>query len=498
MERRITMVFNSFAFLLFFPIFLLLYKVLPLKVRWVMMLVMSYIFYISWQADLLYLILFTTLVSYVCSILIEKYEGRRGVQRAFMITAVVVSLGVLFFFKYFNFVATNVAALLSAFGLSVSDPTLDLILPVGISFYTFQTLSYVIDVYRGSIKAERHFGYYALYVSFFPQLVAGPIERPENLLPQLKTKNPFTVNDLTVGLKFMLVGFFKKIVVADQIAKYVDVVYNGVGTDVVNGFTVLIATLLFAVQIYCDFSGYTDIAIGCSRILGIRLMQNFNDPYAATTIKDFWRRWHISLTSWFTDYVYIPLGGSRCKRYRHLINIMIVFLLSGIWHGAAWTYIIWGVVHGLYQIVGNLTAKPRSRLLEKAGLPENGALVKGVRTVVTFILVSLAWLIFRANSLPDMLTLFKELFSGWGDVNIVESLNALGLTLRSIITVILSVVILKLLDLQISTKMHEERENAAISGTRVAVYVVLTWCVAAAWMLLLISNVDSAFIYFQF
>ena len=463
-----------------------------------MMLVMSYIFYISWQADLLYLILFTTLVSYVCSILIEKYEGRRGVQRAFMITAVVVSLGVLFFFKYFNFVATNVAALLSAFGLSVSDPTLDLILPVGISFYTFQTLSYVIDVYRGSIKAERHFGYYALYVSFFPQLVAGPIERPENLLPQLKTKNPFTVNDLTMGLKFMLVGFFKKIVVADQIAKYVDAVYNGVGTDVVNGFTVLIATLLFAVQIYCDFSGYTDIAIGCSRILGIRLMQNFNDPYAATTIKDFWRRWHISLTSWFTDYVYIPLGGSRCKRYRHLINIMIVFLLSGIWHGAAWTYIIWGVVHGLYQIVGNLTAKPRSRLLEKAGLPEGGALVKGVRTVVTFILVSLAWLIFRANSLPDMLTLFKELFSGWGDVNIVESLNALGLTLRSIITVILSVVILKLLDLQISTKMHEERENAAISGTRVAVYVVLTWCVAAAWMLLLISNVDSAFIYFQF
>ena len=225
------------------------------------MLIMSYIFYVSWQADLLYLILFTTLVSYGCALLIEKFDGQRGLQRTFMIIAIAVSLGVLFFFKYFNFVATNVTALLSAFGVTVSDPTLDLILPVGISFYTFQTLSYVIDVYRGSIKAERHFGYYALYVSFFPQLVAGPIERPENLLPQLKSKNPFTVNDLSVGLKFMLVGFFKKIVVADRIAKYVDAVYNGVGTDAVNGFTVLVATLLFAVQIYCDFSGFRTTSV---------------------------------------------------------------------------------------------------------------------------------------------------------------------------------------------------------------------------------------------
>ena len=492
------MVFNSFAFLLFFPIFLILYKVLPLKVRWVMMLIMSYIFYISWQADLLYLILFTTLVSYGCALLIEKFQGKRRLQKAFMLTAVTASLAVLFFFKYFNFVATNVAALLCSFGMEISDPTLDLILPVGISFYTFQTLSYVIDVYRGTIKAERHFGYYALYVSFFPQLVAGPIERPENLLPQLKTKNPFTVDDLSMGLKFMLVGFFKKIVVADQIAKYVDAVYNGVGTDTVNGFTVLVATVLFAVQIYCDFSGYTDIAIGCSRILGIKLMQNFNDPYRATNIKDFWRRWHISLTSWFTDYVYIPLGGSRCKRYRHLINIMIVFLLSGIWHGAAWTYIIWGVLHGVYQIVGNLTAKPRSRLIAKVGLKEDGALVRGVRTVITFILVSIAWLVFRANSLSDMLALFAQLFAGWGGVSVTESLATLGLSLRTIITIALSVIILKLLDLQISTKMHEKRENAEISSTRVAVYLTLTWCVAIAWMLLLASDVESAFIYFQF
>ena len=492
------MVFNSFAFLLFFPIFLILYRVLPLKVRWIMMLVLSYVFYMGWQADLLYLILFTTAVSYVCAIMIEKNEGRRGVQKAYMLTAVIVSLAVLFFFKYFNFVSENVTALLSSFGLGVSDFTLDLILPVGISFYTFQTLSYVIDVYRGTMPAERHFGYYALYVSFFPQLVAGPIERPENLLPQLKSKNPFTVNDTVMGLKFMLVGFFKKIVIADQVAVIVNTVYNNVSGDEVNGFTVLIATLLFAVQIYCDFSGYTDIAIGCSRILGIKLMQNFNDPYSATSIKDFWRRWHISLTPWFTDYVYIPLGGSRCKKWRHLLNILIVFLLSGIWHGAAWTYIIWGVTHGVYQIVGNLIAKPKERLITKMGLTSSSLGVKIFNTVVTFLLVSLAWMIFRANSLSDLGALLYELFCGWGGVSITASLEALSLPLIRIFTIILSVIVLKELDKQINTRPNLDRSSEPLSLARSSVYLVITWAVAVAWMMLLASNTESSFIYFQF
>lgn len=495
------MVFNSFGFLIFFPIFLLLYKILPLKVRWIMMLVLSYFFYVSWQADLLYLILFTTLISYGCALLIEKFEGRRGTQRAFMIIGVAISLFVLFFFKYFNFISLNITALLGALGLSVSELTLDLILPVGISFYTFQTLSYVIDVYRGTIPAEKHFGYYALYVSFFPQLVAGPIERPENLLPQLKEKNPFKVNDVTVGLKYMLVGFFKKIAVADQISKYVDAVYNNVSTgdaQTVNGFTVVVATLLFAVQIYCDFSGYTDIAIGCSRIMGIRLMQNFNDPYAATTIKDFWRRWHISLTSWFTDYVYIPLGGSRCKRWRHLLNIMIVFLLSGIWHGAAWTYVLWGVLHGFYQLIGNLTATPRARLIGKLGLREDSAAVVWVRRVITFVLVCFAWLIFRANSLADAGALMRSLFCGWGGVNIAASLDALDMSVVNIITIILSLVVLKALDLQINTQPDSDNSATVISPARSTVYLVLCWAVALGWMILISSNAESSFIYFQF
>ena len=489
------MVFNSFGFLIFFPIFFLLYKILPLKVRWVMMLALSYFFYMSWQADLIYLILFTTLVSYVCARKIEKNADRPGLRKFYMITAVTVSLLVLFFFKYFNFLSNTVTAI---FGLS--EFTLQLILPVGISFYTFQTLSYVIDVYRGTIPAERHFGYYALYVSFFPQLVAGPIERPENLIPQLKTKNPFNANDFTTGMKFMMVGFFKKIVVADQISKYVDAVYNNAsgGAEIINGFTVALATVLFAVQIYCDFSGYTDIAIGCSRVLGIRLMQNFNDPYSAVNIKDFWRRWHISLTSWFTDYVYIPLGGSRCKKWRHLLNVMIVFLLSGIWHGAAWTYVLWGVVHGVYQIVGNLTAKSRSKIIARIGIVENSPFDIWSRRVITFILVSLAWMIFRANSFSDLGILMRTLFTGWGGVSIKASLEALEMSVVTIITIILSVIVLKQLDLQINTRPNQDNGALPISPSRSVVYVVICWCVAIAWIILLASNQESAFIYFQF
>lgn len=495
------MVFNSFAFLIFFPIVLLLYRILPLKWRWVMLLIFSYYFYMSWQADLLYLIMFTTVISYACGLLIEKYEGKRDKQKICMIVAVVASLVVLFFFKYFNFLAENIVGLINLIGFNVSDFSLDLILPVGISFYTFQTLSYVIDVYRGSIKAERHFGYYALYVSFFPQLVAGPIERPENLLPQLKKKNPFNANDSLVGLKFMMVGFFKKIAVADQISKYVDTVYNNADTidfNTANGLTVLVATVLFAVQIYCDFSGYTDIAIGCSRIMGIRLMQNFNDPYSAVNIKDFWRRWHISLTSWFTDYIYIPLGGSRCSKARHLTNIMIVFLVSGIWHGAAWTYILWGVMHGVYQVVGNLTAKPRSALIAKLGFNEKGAIVCGVRRVITFALVCIAWMMFRANSLYDFGVLFKTLFTGWSGVSFSASMQAIGMDLVSAVAAVLSVILIKQFDLQINTKPDENNSAELLNPARASAYVCVCWTIAVAWLILLASNVESSFIYFQF
>ena len=494
------MVFNSLGFLIFFPIVLILYRIMPLKLRWIGLLGVSYYFYCSWQLDLIYLILFTTLVSYVCGRKIETAVSQKS-KKTYMIVAIVASLAVLFFYKYFNFLSENVTGLLGLIGFGVNDFTLDLILPVGISFYTFQTLSYVIDVYRGSIKAEKHLGYYALYVSYFPQLVAGPIERPENLIPQLKTKNSFTGYDAAIGLKMMAVGFFKKVAVADQIAKYVDAVYNNidsVDTNLINGFTVALATVLFAVQIYCDFSGYTDIAIGVARFMGIRLMQNFDNPYTATSIKDFWRRWHISLTSWFTDYIYIPLGGSRCSKFKHYRNIFIVFLISGIWHGAAWTYILWGVIHGVYQIVGNLTAKHRVMLWDTVGISQDNPILIWVKRIITFILVCLAWVAFRANSLRDLGMLYKELLTGWGGINIVGSFEALGMPVITLATILLSVYIINQLDKQVNLRVGELRANASLKVSRALAYICICWTVAVAWMILLAAGTESAFIYFQF
>lgn len=492
------MVFNSFAFLIFFPIVLILYRVLPKRARWVMLLAASYFFYMSWQADLIYLILFTTVISYSCALGIEKSQ-KQGIKKLLAAIAVVASLGVLFFFKYFNFLADNVCSLINLFGADLRF-SLDLMLPVGISFYTFQTLSYVIDVYRGKMKAERHFGYYALYVSYFPQLVAGPIERPENLLPQLRADNPPSPYMTSMGLKMMAVGFFKKIAVADQISRVVDLVYSSVsdgGSELFNGFTVLIATVLFSVQIYCDFSGYTDIAIGCAKIMGINLMQNFRDPYSAVNIRDFWRRWHISLTSWFTDYVYIPLGGSRCSKAKHYANIFIVFLLSGIWHGAAWTYVIWGVIHGVYQIIGHMTSGLRSKLWDMIKINQTSVPAVLFKQVVTFLLVLIAWVAFRANSASDMISLYKTLFSGWTGLNIGASLGALGLDWVQIISIILMIYIVKQLDLQVALKNSPDGEYHGTFASGF-VYIILCWTVAVAWLLLLSSGGASSFIYFQF
>ena len=492
------MVFNSFSFLIFFPAVLLLYRVLPKRARWVMLLAASYWFYMSWQPELIWLILFTTAVSYLCGLGIEKARGKK-IRKLLLAVALLSSLSVLFFFKYFNFVCGSALSLLRIFGLELPDFSLNLILPVGISFYTFRTLSYVIDVYREKMPAERHFGYYALYVAFFPQLVAGPIERPENLIPQLKEDHPFSAADSAEGIKLMAVGFFKKVAVADQLSKYVEAVYNGVnsaGSETVNGFTVILATLLFAVQIYCDFSGYTDIAIGCARVMGIRLMQNFNAPYSALSIRDFWRRWHISLTSWFTDYIYIPLGGSRRGRVRQYANIFIVFLVSGIWHGAAWTYIIWGIMHGIYQIVGHITEPWRESLRVRLRIGDNPAYL-GLRRFATFGLVTFAWVAFRANSPADMLALYRTLFTGWRGIDIFGSLSSLGLGVTEIITAALSVFVAVMLDRQIALKPRESAQLKLTPGRAVA-YIALVWAISSAWIILLSSGGPGSFIYFQF
>ncbi len=486
------MTFNSGEFLIFYPIVALLYFILPKKLKWPMLLAASYYFYIFYQASLIVLIFATTLVSWLMSLAIEK-TWNTAIKKICLSITLIVSLGVLFFYKYFDFLAGSFVSLASLFGAEISPIVLDLVLPVGISFYTFQTLSYVIDVYRGDIKTERNFFFYALFVSFFPQLVAGPIERPGNLIPQLKENHKWDSDNALKGAKHMLVGFFKKICVADLISVYVNEVYNDVKNA--TGWGIIIATVLFAVQIYCDFSGYTDIAIGCARIMGIRLMKNFDHPYRATTIKEFWSRWHISLSTWFKDYLYIPLGGSRCKKWRHLLNLFIVFLISGLWHGAAWTFVIWGAVHGIYQIAGTLTYKWRKKLIEGIGLKETSIPVVLVRRVLVFALVGFAWLFFRANSITDAITLINTLFvTGWG-VGLQETVKMMGFDMTGIIMTVCAILTLIMID----NLLHYEDE---IDGSDMLVrhgsFVYYIWIILFAWAVLLAKGAGSTFIYFQF
>lgn len=473
--------FNSFQFLIFYPIVAVLNYVVPRKYRWIPLLIASYYFYLSWNAKLFFLILFTTAVSYASGLLIEKKPKRKLL---WMIISIVSSLSILFFFKYYNFVAGTIGNFFGA------DLTLQLVLPVGISFYTFQTLSYSIDVYRGTIKAEHNFFYYALFVSFFPQLVAGPIERPDNLLPQLKEEHKFNSSDLYIGAKRMLAGFFKKIVVADTAAIYVNAVYNNPGET--GGLAIIIATVLFAMQIYCDFSGYTDIAIGCARIMGYRLMQNFDRPYSAQNIRDFWARWHISLSSWFKDYLYIPLGGNKKGYKRQLINLFIVFMVSGLWHGAEWTFILWGLLHGIYRVVGELTYKKREKLYKSIGIDTSKPIIRMFRTTITFCLVCFAWIFFRANNTKELLLILKKLFTSFG---VSTFASELGLTFSGALIMILAIVIMVLLDRKLTLPEYTSPSGAKMLGGT-SLYIL--WAILLAWLLLLASNGSSAFIYFQF
>ena len=490
--------FNSIEFLIFFPIAAIFNFVVPTRFRFIPLLALSYYFYMSWNPDLVFLILFTTAVSYFSGILMEKYPDDTGKRKLLLVISVVASLSVLFFFKYYNFLAGGVSSFLSLFGADADFTIEGLILPVGISFYTFQTLSYSIDVYRKSIPAEKDFFYYALFVSFFPQLVAGPIERPENLLPQLKVAHKFNSSDFSVGLKRAMAGFFKKIVVADIAGTYVNSVFNS--PESATGASVIVASMLFAVQIYCDFSGYTDIAIGCARIMGYRLMQNFDRPYSATNIKDFWARWHISLTSWFKDYLYIPLGGNRKGKRRMFINLFIVFLVSGLWHGADLTFVLWGVLHGIYRVVGALTAKKRDGMYQKLGLSVTSAPVQFFRRVVTFLLVCFAWIFFRANNTADLGTLLSKFFTDFG---LTTLLSDMGLTLSGVLIILLLVVLMSMID-----RRYTFAEYDRINGERIGTdgFVFVVWAIIFAWILILggdstssiASEGTSAFIYFQF
>lgn len=466
------MSFDSLSYAIFLPVVCLLNRFVPARFRWGVLLGASYVFYAGWNAALSLLILGVTVCSYLSGLLLERLS-RKPYRRALLIVTLGMLLGLLVYFKYFNLLGQTAATL-----MGLSWQVRDILLPVGISFYTFQAISYVVDVYRHTIHAERHFGLYALYIAFFPQLVAGPIERAGALLPQFRAPRPVTRADLNAGCRLLLSGFFRKLVVADLVAPFVDVVYRASAPD---GSAVLLATLLFALHIYCDFSGYSEIASGSARLMGIRLMRNFDRPYGADSVRAFWRRWHISLTVWFTDYVYIPLGGSKRGLRRQLFATTVVFALCGLWHGAAWNFIVWGLLHACFLNLHTLAC----RVLPK---PPSG--VPG--RVLTLAAVCFAWLFFRADGLTHAMALLQQLFSPW------DVAAGLQLMMRASLRSTPAPALLSLLG-AVLLLLHRlpcaAREDTTVPC---AVWAGLLLSILLALLIRLDGGVVNAFIYFQF
>jgi len=479
------MLFNSLQFIFFFPIVVALYFALNPKYRWILLLVASYYFYMCWNYKYVLLIVTSTVIDYIAGILL--YRARRNNYRVlFLLMSLFTNLGLLFFFKYFNFFSDTINVIFSQFNIFYRTPTYNYLLPVGISFYTFQTLSYTIDIYKRKREPEYHFGKFALFVSFFPQLVAGPIERSVNLLPQFHKNFKFDYDRVKNGILLMCWGFFKKVVIADRLAEYVNLVYNNAADY--SGIQQAVATVFFSFQIYCDFSGYSDIAIGSALIMGYNLMTNFRRPYLAQNIREFWHRWHISLSTWFRDYVYIPLGGNRVAKWRWQANVFVTFVVSGLWHGANWTFIIWGALHGFYQVFSIWIQRTTESFNKFLRLDRVPALLKTLRIIKTFLLVYLAWIFFRANSFDDAMLVLRNMFrfEPGTVVNLFE--NKVDLTIS--LVGILLLVIVEILEEQIGLY---ERLKTLMRPVKwfLLIVLLLLIVVLGKW-----NGVD--FLYFQF
>lgn len=476
------MLFNSVQFAVFLPIVFILYWNISHKYRWVLLLAASYIFYMFWSVKYVFLLIFPTLVSYYAAIVINRH---RKIGKKTLVISIILCLTELFWFKYVNFFLDTVFAIIGLVNPTISATHFNIILPVGVSFYTFQTISYIVDVYRGHIEPELNIGVYAAYVSFFPQLVAGPIERSGNLMPQIKQKHEFDYDKAVYGLKLMTIGFYKKIVIADNLAVYVDKVYSDLHHY--HGFSLVIAAFFFSLQIYCDFSGYSDIAIGTAKMFGIDLMENFKQPYLSSSIREFWSRWHISLSSWLRDYVYIPLGGNRRGNLRKNTNLITTFLLSGLWHGAGWNFVIWGGSHGLINV--------SERYLPIREKPKG--IIKWIRVGIVFILTTAAWVLFRVQALPDAIYIFTHIIDGvTRPVSYFYSgFKEIDLSKRKIIICVLFYLIPLLI-----YDMASEKINVLqwISQKN----VVIRWISYITVLYIIIQMayfaIDASFIYFQF
>ena len=484
------MLFNSFQFLLFFPLVLIFYFALPKKAKNLWLLGASYFFYMNWNAKYGLLLLSFTLITYLASIVIEKtrkVNKNENAQKKILlifVCSIFIILSVLFYFKYFNFFLQTVSKFFKFLHIQLSFKKYDIVLPVGISFFAFQAIGYLADVMRGDTKAEKNFFRYALFVSFFPQLVAGPIERSKTLLRQLEKTYSFDFERAKDGIFSIIWGFFLKLVVADRASVAVDFIFSNENS---TGLQVISATFLFAFQIYCDFCGYSTIALGASKILGINLMRNFNSPYFSVGISDFWRRWHISLSSWFRDYIYIPLGGNRCSALRRNMNIMAVMLVSGIWHGAGVNYILWGGLHGALQIAENFFQ------------PALGKINKYVRMFLTFMLVCAGWFLFRCVYISRGIKMIKSVIRNFSPKNIfLNSTELYNLDAANLTLLLISILIVLFVDFiyykGFSIKEFFLRQKLIVQSALIVFFADIV-IIFGIWGT---SFNKSAFIYFQF
>ncbi len=499
------MQFTSFEFLIFFPVVVLLYYVMPRRLRQLWLLVASYYFYMSWNAKYGILILASTVITYLCALVMGQFKTKdvqRKVKRKVILTVAIISnLALLVFFKYFYFLHDTIATVCSVFGVKMGTPSLEIVLPVGISFYTFQALGYTIDVYRGTVKAEKNFIRYALFVSFFPQLVAGPIERSKNLLWQIEKiqrKRMWSFEKITRGLLLMLWGFFMKMVIADRAAVLVNQVFDMY--YLFGGVALLIACVLFAVQIYCDFASYSTIAMGAAKILGIELMVNFEAPFFSTSVRELWRRWHVSLSSWFRDYLYIPMGGSHCAKPRKYFNTMITFLASGFWHGASWHFVVWGAIQGVYIIIGDLLDPLWKWVAHAFHIRWKTFVCQFCRGICTFLLFAFSFVFFRADSVKDAIYYLQRIFQNFDVWSLFdESIFYLGLDRKEMGVLLFGILILLIVEACYAAK-HKLFDAIVKEQCLVVQYVI----VAVLLVMVLVFGVygegydASQFIYFQF